>query len=103
MTSIVGASPTPPHMERHEDGSQGWKSAAIGALWAVLLLVVGWIATTATTKSAEAEKRLNAAEQRIAIVEESNKGMQRSLERIEAGIDEMRRELQRLRDERRPR
>lgn len=69
----------------------GWKTAALGALWAVLMAIFGWIATSATTANADLAKTLSTDQQRIAILEESERNTKESLKRIEDGVNELRR------------
>jgi hypothetical protein len=87
VTSITEPNP------RESNGS-GWKTTAIGALWVVLLMVVGWIATDATTARTKMADQIAESQQRIAILEESQRNLRESLKRIEDGIDELRRTQQ---------
>jgi peptidoglycan hydrolase CwlO-like protein len=76
--------------ETARSNGNGWKTAALGALWAVLMAMFGWIATSATTANADLAKTISADQQRIAILEESQRNMRDSLKRIEDGVNELR-------------
>lgn len=85
MNSIADTS-----LEPSSNGN-GWKTAALGALWAVLMAVVGWNATNAANANAQLSKMVADDQQRIAILEEAQRNMRESLKRIEDGVDELRR------------
>lgn len=72
----------------------GWKTTVMGALWGVLVLLVGWIATDASTSRAEMQKDIAASARQIAILEESNRNMRDTLSRIEDVVEDIRRQMQ---------
>lgn len=81
------------------DQSTGWRATLLGALFVVFMAVVGWVATDAQTARTQAQQQLDAQAkqlsdqaQRIAIVEEALRGVTRTLDRIEDGVNELRRE-----------
>lgn len=83
----------------HSNGNNGslgngWRSTLLGALWGVLLLIMGWVATDASTKQAEMSRDIAALSQRVAISEESNRNMRDSLARIEGVLEDIRRQMQ---------
>lgn len=79
--------------DRNGNGN-GWQKNALGALWVILLAVVGWIATDATTARAKMSDDLNAQRQRIAVLEESGRNTRESLARVESILEDIRRQLQ---------
>lgn len=70
----------------------GWQKTAIAALWAVLLLFATWVYSDAQAARADMAKTIQASVERIATLEEAVRGLNRSLDRIEAGVNELRRE-----------
>lgn len=73
------------------------KTAAITALWALLMLVAGW--GFVDSRDARAETRVDIAQlrtdvtdsrQRIAVLEEAMKNQKEALVRIEDGVNELR-------------
>ena len=91
--------------EHREEASNNWRQAALGAVWVVLVMVVGWIATDARTANVKLTETVHANQQRLAIVEEAQRNKDRytqeTLRRIEANLDEVRREVKQLREDRR--
>lgn len=84
--------------QRDEHGNGGWQKTALTALWAVLMVVAGWIyADARATQNQQREdiaaiqKQASLDQQRIAISEEAIRQMQRSLDRIESGVEELKR------------
>lgn len=79
--------------ETHRNGSHnGWQNKVTGALWAVILLLAGWTWSDAQSTRDELRRQTQANAERIATLEESVRGLNRSLDRIEAGVNELRRE-----------
>lgn len=76
-----------------EDEGPGWRPTLMQMLWAVLLLVVGWVATDATSARVKMADDIATAAQRIAILEESNRNMRDSLTRIESVLEDIRRDM----------
>lgn len=72
--------------------NNGWQKAAIVALWAVLLMLVGWIYSDAAQARAEQTKTIQALSERVATQEEATRNVRESLARIETGVNELRRE-----------
>ena len=85
-----------------------WKNVALSAMWAVLLLFAGWM--VADSRASRDELRAEIAQirtqyvtdqqqasidrQRIATMEEAIRQMTRSMDRIEAGIEDLKRRAQ---------
>jgi hypothetical protein len=80
--------------EPSRDSGPSWRTTLMGALFTVLLLVAGWIATDAQTSRNEMAKELGEHRQRIAILEEANRHSAASQSRIERGVEDIRRQLQ---------
>lgn len=76
------------------NGENGWRPTVMQWLWAALLLLVGWMATEATTARAKMTDELASSVQRIAVLEESNRNIRESQSRIEAVLEDIRRQLQ---------
>lgn len=74
-----------------EKQRDNWQRAVIAGLWAVLLLLVGWIYADASSARADQLKITQALTERVAILEEANRNVRESLKRIEDGINELRR------------
>jgi hypothetical protein len=70
----------------------GWQKPAIAGLWAVLLLFAGWIWTMNAQAQRDASEKLQSSQERIATLEEAVRGLTHSLDRIEAGVNELRRD-----------
>jgi hypothetical protein len=64
----------------------GWKTPAIGALWAILLLLAGWFVQDSAAFRSEITKQIGESTARIAVLEEANRNIRESLARIEAGV-----------------
>lgn len=81
-------------IERGADDTQnaGWQKAANVALWAVVLMLVGWIYADAASARAEQAKTIQALSERVATQEEATRNIHQSLERIESGVNELRHE-----------
>ena len=79
-------------IDEREANGNAWQKPAIAALWAMVLLFGGWAWTDATNARGELENRTRASVERIATLEEAVRGLNRSLERIEAGVNELRRD-----------
>jgi hypothetical protein len=77
--------------DRSTNGNS-WQKPAIAALWAVLVLFAGWMWTTNAEAQRDAALRLQSSQERIATLEEAVRGLTHSLDRIEAGVNELRRE-----------
>lgn len=80
------------------NGNSGWRGVALSALFAVLLAVAGWTATDSQTARNDMradivalQKERAADAQRIATLEEGMRQLLRYLDRIESGVDELRR------------
>jgi hypothetical protein len=73
----------------------GWKTPAIGALWAILLLLAGWFVQDSAAFRSEITKQIGESTARIAVLEEANRNIRESLARIEAGVGELRQERRR--------
>lgn len=71
-----------------------WKTPALSAFGAVLLLLIGWIATAATTDRDRMSAEIATSIQRIAVLEESNRNIRESQARIENVLEDIRRQLQ---------
>ena len=92
MTSLALHDEAPP-----PNDNGGWQKAAIAGLWAVVLLFSGWMWNTNATalKDASAQQQqlaaaVSASQQRIATLEEAVRGLTRSLDRIETGVNDLR-------------
>jgi hypothetical protein len=91
------------HMGPQSNGNgTSWRTAAISGLGAVVLVLSGWAysdARAAATQSAATIATLADAQridrERIAILEEANRNVRESLQRIESVVNE-------IRDRRRP-
>lgn len=86
------------------ENGNGWRSTLLGALFIAFMAVVGWVETAAQTARFEMAKKLDEQQQQIseqqqrtAVLEEAMRGLMRSMDRIESGVNELRR------DPRRPR
>lgn len=84
----------------------GWQKPAIAGLWALVLLFLGWLWTANDSARRELGDRLEKAQasataaslsnqERIATLEEAVRGLNRSLDRIETGVDELRKDRRR--------
>ena len=78
--------------------TSGWQKAALSGAFAILLAAAGWGITDSQTARQETRQEITALkekaaldQQRIATVEEGMRQMQRSLDRIEAALDDLRR------------
>lgn len=80
--------------EPARENGNGWRSTLLGALFVALMAVVGWIATDLQTSRGEMAKELSEHRQRIAILEEANRNSAASQDRIERGVEDIRRQLQ---------
>ena len=81
-----------------EHGGKGWHSVAMGGLWVLVLLFAGWVWAEAKDAREEMAQTIRvhaqqsaADRERIAILEESTRNMRESLQRIETGVNELRR------------
>lgn len=88
--------------DHNGNGNGAWKTAAIGGLWGILLLIAGW--ALADSSSARKEFRdadvtlrqqMSDTQQRVAALEAALKYQSEALQRIEAGVDELRQEQRR--------
>lgn len=79
------------------NGNGGWRTAALSASGAILFGVIGWVATDATTQRDKMAGDIAASAQRIAVLEESNRNIRESQQRIEKMLEDIRREMQELR------
>lgn len=77
--------------EQRNGNGNGWQRPAIAGLWAILLILVGWIYSDAATARAEQGKAIQALSERVAIQEEATRNIRESLLRIETGVNELRR------------
>ena len=82
-----------------ERSPASWQKPALAALWAVLLMFAGWMWVTNQAAQTEMRSDIQAIRQdratdlqRTAILEEAVRNQRESLQRIEAGVDELRRE-----------
>lgn len=80
--------------EDRRDGADGWRPTLMQGLAVVLMAVAGWVATDWTTARAKMADEIAASSQRIAVLEESNRNMRESQARIEATLEDIRRQLQ---------
>lgn len=80
--------------ESVRDTGNGWRATLLGALFVAFMAVVGWIATDLSTARNDMAKELSEHRQRIAILEEANRNSAASNERIERGVEDIRRQLQ---------
>lgn len=85
-------------MQDHESGGKNWQQIALGGLWVLVLLFAGWVWTEAkdAREDMAAAIRVHAQQssadrERIAILEEAARNTRESLQRIEAGVNELRR------------
>lgn len=83
--------------DQPRDHGNGWRSTLMGWGFVAFMASVGWIATDAQTARNELTTQINAQARQIATLEESNRNIRDSLERIERMLYE----LQRLSQERR--
>lgn len=85
-------------MDDRRDGEdrrdEGWRPTVMQGLWVILIMIVGWIATDATAARAQMAKDVAVNSQRIAVVEEAQRNIRDSQQRIETTLDEIRRQLQ---------
>jgi hypothetical protein len=93
MSHAIGISPEP---IRNGNGN-GWQKPAIAGLWALVILFAGWmwLANTAALKDGADQQRATEAlvrqsQERIATLEEAVRGLTRSLDRIETGVNDLR-------------
>lgn len=68
----------------------GWRNYLLG----FLLMVLGWIATAATTDRAKMADELSENRQRIAILEEQSRNTRESLAEIKTIVKDVQRQLQ---------
>lgn len=94
MTHGIGISSEP--SIRNGNGN-GWQKTAIAGLWAVVLLFAGWMwqanasaLKDATDRQAATEAIVRQSQERIATLEEAIRGLQRTMGRIEDGVDDLR-------------
>lgn len=73
-----------------DDGVGGWRNTILGWLWVVLMMVVGWIATDASTSRNKMTEQITQNSQHIAILEEANRNMRETLQRIEKLAEDIR-------------
>lgn len=85
--------------ENRELGN-GWKTALIAGLWALLMAVVGWDVTAAQTAREKMSADIASSQQRIAVLEEANRNNQESLRRIERLLDDINAKLEAQRSRR---
>jgi hypothetical protein len=85
---------------RSENGS--WKNYALHVLWALTVAMMGWFMTESTTDRERIRRDTQRIEQRqaddnarIAVNEEQVRNVRESLQRIEAGVEELRRSRER--------
>lgn len=90
--------------EPARENGNGWRSTIMGGLFTVLVLVIGWIATDVQTSRAEMTRKISEEQQKnsdqaqqIAVLEEAMRGLMRSVDRIESGVNELRRDPRRQR------
>lgn len=81
------------------ESGNGWQKPAMAGLWAVVLLFAGWMWNTnasalkdASDQQQKLAAEISASQQRIATLEEALRGLSRSMDRIEDGVNELRRE-----------
>jgi hypothetical protein len=70
----------------------GWQKTALAALWAVSFALAAWTWQTTADAQRDTATKLQASQERIATLEEAVRGLTRSLDRIEAGVNELRRD-----------
>lgn len=78
-----------------DQGRDAWRPTLMHGMWAVLILMVSWMATDAASARKEMSEQIASSVQRIATLEESNRNMRESLQRIESGINELRQQRER--------
>lgn len=86
----------------HEPRHDGWPVKALSAALILAMSLAGWVWTANTTaiqetkdRQASAEQVIHQNEQRIAVLEEAVRNQRESLQRIENGVDDLRRRLER--------
>lgn len=90
-------------MADHNGNANGaWKTVVISGLWAILLLIAAWALADSSAarrefREADASLRQEVSEtkQKAAVLEEALKNQREQLQRIEAGVDELRKEQRR--------
>jgi hypothetical protein len=70
----------------------GWQKFVIAALGAIVLLVAGWVWTDAQDAKKDTANTIRQFGERLATQEEAMRGVRESLIRIEAGVNELRRD-----------
>ena len=82
--------PLEPDAQNSSD--DGWQKFVIAALGAIVLLVAGWVWSDAQDVKKETATTIRQFGERLATQEEAMRGVRESLIRIEAGVNELRRE-----------
>lgn len=82
--------------QRAENGS--WKNAALHVMWAFIVAVMGWFLTESSTDrdrvrvdTQRIEQRQSIDNARISVLEEQFRNNRETLQRIESGVEELRR------------
>jgi hypothetical protein len=86
-------------MSEPRSANVSWQKPAVAGLWAVVILFAGWMwnANAAALKDMsdrqlQTEEVVHQNQQRIATLEEAIRGLTRALDRIENGVNDLRRE-----------
>lgn len=84
------------------DGNGSWKNAALHVLWALIVAIMGWFLTESGTEREHARTDNQRLQQervvdnaRISVLEEQFRNLRESLQRIETGVDELRKDRRR--------
>ena len=88
MTSL-GLTPDTDHLP-HERAGDGWSAKIMHAMWAVIILILGYMLTSTDAARSKLIDQVNSDTQRIGVLEEQNRNTRESLQRIENGVYELR-------------
>lgn len=78
-----------------ENGRNAWQKPVIAALWGLVLLFAGWSWSDAKDTRERLALQQQTSLERIATLEEAARNTRDALQRIEAGVNELRRERNR--------
>lgn len=76
------------------NGAPVTQKTVLSVFGSILFAAVGWMATTEATARAKMADDIAEASRKIAVLEESNRNVRESQSRIEAVLEDIRRQLQ---------
>lgn len=76
------------------DEGRDWQKTLLGIAGSVLAIVMVWMINEASSARTKMQEQIGAQAERIAVVEESNRNIIASQQRIEVTLDDIRRQLQ---------